>query len=228
MKLSIIIPVYNEEKTIGEILNQLRAVNFSLETEFIIIEDGSIDRTRDVLKKIGEQDSHFSLFYQIKNYGKGAALKLGIEKATGDFIAIQDADLEYNPQDLLRLLEPILRGEADVVYGSRFLTQNIFSNKISLLGNKSLSLLFKLFFGQIITDPWTCYKVFRKDCLKDISLYSNGFELEMELTDKFLRKGYHILELPISYQARSYKEGKKIKSFDGLKAIWTVIKYRYY
>ncbi len=226
MKLSIIIPVYNEEKTILEILNRLMAVNFGIDYEIIVIDDGSTDSTAKVIESgIKNYESRIRVIHQEKNQGKGAALKRGFGEAVGDIIAVQDADLEYNPQDLPKLIKPILDGRADIVYGSRFLNQHQPRYKIFYWGNRFLSWLFKLIFGQTITDPWTGYKVFKKDCLKNISLVSNGFELEMELAAKFIKKGYHILELPISYQSRGYREGKKIKWLDGLKAIKTIFKY---
>jgi len=399
MKLSIIIPVYNEEKTILELLRRVEAVNFPIEREIIIVDDGSTDGTAQLLKslthaddtrtnadsellyrdltykirgaafnvrkkiglghkesvyqkaleeelgslqlnfekekvidviyndkKIGvyrpdflienkiileikalpfigknerqqiwtylkgskykllllinfaskdvqiervvydtarliprqsalsQRQSALKVIFEEKNQGKGAALRRGFKVAGGEIIAIQDADLEYNPEDLPKLIQPILEGRADIVYGSRFLTKRKHGYPIFYLGNQLLSFLFLIFYGKKITDPWTCYKVFKKEIIRNIKLESRGFDLELELTAKFLRKGYtrsarqlvrsgkdqkqtfvsplaanyKILELPISYQSRTYKEGKKIKWTDGLKAFWTLIKYRFY
>jgi len=239
MTLSIIIPVYNEKETILEILRRVEAVNFGIPYEIIIIDDGSTDSTTQLLKsqfpisnfqtnsKFQIPNSKIRVFFQDENSGKGAALRRGLEEATGEIIAIQDADLEYNPEDLPKLIQPILEGRADIVYGSRFLTKRKHGYPIFYLGNQLLSFLFLILYGKKITDPWTCYKVFKKEIIRNIKLESSGFDLELELTAKFLRKGYEILELPISYQSRTYKEGKKIKWTDGLKAFWTLIKYRF-
>lgn len=230
MKISIIIPAYNERKTILEILRRLEAVSFShlnIDKEIIIIDDGSTDGTREILKSlIGCQ--YLRVIFLSRNQGKGAALRRGFQEAKGEIITIQDADLEYNPEDLPNLIQPILKGRTKIVYGSRFSIKHKPRRQIFYLGNQLLTFLFWFFYGKTISDPWTCYKVFRRDLLKNLNLKSNGFELEIELTAKFLRSGYQILELPISYQSRTYAEGKKIRLRDGFKAIWTVIKYRYF
>jgi len=227
MKLSIIIPVYNEKETILKLLSSLREIKFPCLTEIIIIDDGSTDGTDQILKSLSFPD--LKVIFQKENYGKGAALRRGFKEAQGDLIAIQDADLEYNPQDLSKLVQIILKGKSEIVYGSRFLrlSKSQIRYPIFYLGNKLISFLFFLFYGVKITDPWTGYKVFKKSFLKDLNLKSSGFDLELELTAKFLRRGYKILEFPISYQSRSYQEGKKIKWTDGLKAIYKIIKYRF-
>ncbi|MDD5625898.1 MAG: glycosyltransferase family 2 protein [Patescibacteria group bacterium] len=239
MTLSIIVPVYNEKKTILKILKHLEMVNFDCDYEIIVVDDGSTDGTTALLKseilnpksetnsKFQIQNSKIRIFFQNKNSGKGAALRRGFQEANGEIIIIQDADLEYNPQDLPKLIRPILEGQADIVFGSRFLIKQKAKYKIFYLGNRLIAFLFFIFYGRKITDPWTCYKVFKKSIIKNLKLKSNGFEMELEMTAKFLRKGYKILEMPIFYQSRTYAEGKKIKWIDGLKAIWTIIKYRF-
>ncbi len=229
MILSIIIPVYNEKKTILEILKRLETVNFGCDYEIVVVDDGSTDGTSALLKsKIKNQNEKIRIIFKEKNEGKGAALRCGFQEARGEIIAIQDADLEYNPQDLPKLIQLIPRGQTDIVYGSRFLIKQKARYKIFYLGNRLIAFLFFIFYGRKITDPWTCYKVFRKSIIQNLRLESNGFEMELEMTTKFLRQGHKILELPISYQSRTYAEGKKIKWTDGLKAIWTIIKYRFY
>lgn len=170
----------------------------------------------------------YKIIFQDKNQGKGAALQKGFQAARGDIIVIQDADLEYNPQDLPKLIKPILEEKIKIVYGSRFLIKQKQKYKIFYWGNQLLVFLFFLFYGRKITDPWTCYKIFEKSIIHELNLQSNNFGMEIEMTAKFLRQGHKILELPISYQGRTYTEGKKIKWVDGLMAIWIIIKYRFY
>ncbi|MDD5164804.1 MAG: glycosyltransferase family 2 protein [Patescibacteria group bacterium] len=240
MTLSIVIPVYNEKKTILEILKRLEVVNFGCDYEIIIIDDCSTDGTAALLKseilnpksetnsKFQILNSKIRIFFQNKNSGKGAALRRGFQEASGEIIVVQDADLEYNPQDLPKLIQLILEGKTDIVYGSRFLIKQKAKYKIFYWGNRLIAFLFFLFYGQKITDPWTCYKVFKKSITQNLKLESNGFEMELEMTAKFLRRGYKILELPISYRSRTYTEGKKIKWIDGIKAIFTIIKYKFH
>jgi glycosyltransferase involved in cell wall biosynthesis len=243
MKLSIIVPVYNEKETILEVLSRLGGINFDIDYEIIIVDDGSTDGTTEILKSLintnlstdnknireisGQIREHLRTIFLPKNCGKGAALRRGFQEARGDIIAIQDADLEYNPQELPKLIQSVLKGGGtEVVYGSRFLTKHKPGYKIPYLGNRFLSFLFWLLYGKLVNDPWTCYKIFKKDLLNGLNLESSGFELEIELTAKFLKCGYKILEIPISYKGRTYAEGKKIKIRDGLHAILTLIKYR--
>ncbi|MDW8056595.1 MAG: glycosyltransferase family 2 protein, partial [Elusimicrobiota bacterium] len=197
MKLSIIIPVYNEEKTILAVVDKVLKTDFGISKEIIIVDDGSTDETPSILKKL--QISDCKIIFHTTNKGKGAAVKTGIENSTGDIIAIQDADLEYNPEELKYLIKPILEGKSLVVYGSRFMKDNPVLYKKYYLGNKFMSWFISLLFGQKITDSYTCYKVFHKKVLENIKLESKRFELEAELTCKFLKYGYKILELPISY-----------------------------
>ena len=224
MRLSIIVPVYNEEKTILEILRRVQAVDFGMEKEIIVIDDGSIDGTRETLK--AEVQSNIKIIFQEKNCGKGAALRRGFQEATGDIIAVQDADLEYHPQELPSLLAPILQGQSRIVYGARFLRPHQPRYKLFYKGNCLISWLFGAIYGVRINDPWTGYKVFRREVLAPLHLTSQGFDLEIELTAKWLKAKEKILELPISYQSRTYQEGKKIKWTDGIRALWAIIKYR--
>jgi len=225
-KLSIVIPAYNEKNTIEEILKRIKAVDLNgLEKEIIVVDDGSKDGTRDILKKI----QGIKYIFHDKNLGKGGAIKTGFKSATGDILIIQDADLEYDPQDYNKLLKPILIGRADVVYGSRFLTSE--PKRVMLvwhfLGNMFLTLLSDLLTGLTLTDMETCYKVFRKevtDSFKD-KLKSQRFGIEPELTARVGKGSWRVYEVGISYYGRSYEEGKKINWVDGFAAIWHVLRF---
>jgi glycosyltransferase involved in cell wall biosynthesis len=224
MKLSVIIPVYNEENTIQEILQQVRAVD--LVYEIIIVDDGSTDRTRELLKA-EESQPGTTVIYQSVNQGKGVAVRTGIDRATGDIILIQDADLEYDPRDYPVLVRPIVEGRVKVVYGSRFLGPRKAMLFWHMLGNKALTLVTNVLYNTILSDMETCYKVFRADVIKGIPLRSKRFELEPEITAKVLKRGHRIFEVPISYYGREYSEGKKITWREGPKALWTLIKYKF-
>ncbi|MBI2459768.1 MAG: glycosyltransferase family 2 protein [Parcubacteria group bacterium] len=226
-KLSIIIPVYNEHETILNLLETVKAVNLinNLEKEIIIVDDYSTDGTRSLLKNI---ESEHKIFYHYKNQGKGASVKTALKKVSGDIIIIQDADLEYNPHEYNDLLKPILAGEAAVVYGSRFLKKHQPRYRLFYQGNLFLSWFLSLLYGQKITDIETCYKMIKREALDGIVLKSNRFNFEPEITAKLLRLGHKILELPISYQSRSFSQGKKIKWHDGIQAIISIIKYRFF
>jgi glycosyltransferase involved in cell wall biosynthesis len=223
MKLSVVIPVFNEIATIESILKRVNAVD--VQKEIIIVDDCSSDGTRDLLPKLS---SHYDkLVLHDRNRGKGAALRTGFSHAGGDFVVVQDADLEYDPQDYLSLLRPVLQGKADVVYGSRFLgkaEQMRFANRTA---NRLLTLLTNLLFGASVSDMETCYKLIRTDIIKGMTIESDRFNFEPEITAKILRMGVAIHEVPISYRARKTEEGKKISWKDGVSAIWTLLKWRF-
>ncbi|MEN3013944.1 MAG: glycosyltransferase family 2 protein [Endomicrobiia bacterium] len=227
MKLSIIIPVYNEEKTILEAFSKVKNIDFGIEKEIIIVDDASVDKTKEILKNLQQENKQVKFIFHKKNQGKGAALISGIKNSSGDIVAIQDADLEYNPEEIKYLIKPILDKKSLIVYGSRFLEKNPVLYKTYYLGNRLISWIISFLFGQKITDSYTCYKIFHKDVLKNIQLKSKRFEIEAELTCKFLKKGYKILELPISYSPRSIKQGKKIKFKDAVIGILTILKIKF-
>ena len=233
MKLTIIIPVFNEEKTIDEILRRVDMVEIAkVEKEIIVVDDGSTDSTVLKIEKINLKN--VNLIIHQKNLGKGAAVRTGIEHATGDYIIIQDADLEYNPKDIPKLMKQILSGRTKVVYGTRLnrlpnlkRDERTFQFLIHYFGNRFLSLLTSILCGQWITDMETGYKLFPKSALKNISLRSKSFNFEPEITTKLLKNGYKILEVPISTNPRGYDEGKKLHTLsDGAIALWTLFKYR--
>jgi len=224
-KLSIVIPVFNEEKTILEILKRVEAVELpDLEKEIIIVDDCSTDGSKEILKTL---ENKYHILYHTSNQGKGAALRTSFQQVKGDFLIIQDADLEYNPQEYLRLLKPIIQNKTDIVYGSRNLKDNPRFKKSYYWGVKFISWLTNILYGSNLTDVYTCYKVFKTPLLRSLDLVSNGFEFEEEVTIKALKKKYRILEVSINYFPRSVKEGKKINWRDGIKAILTIIKYSY-
>jgi len=226
VKLSIIIPVFNEYETICELIRRVDAVQ--LDKEIIIVDDGSTDGSRDLLNKYEGRDG-FKVVYQSKNMGKGRSLRTGFEKAEGEIIIIQDADLEYNPKDYPILLEPILDGRADVVYGSRFLGG---PHRVLFfwhyLGNRFLTTLSNMFTNINLTDMETGYKVFRRSVLDSISLRCNRFGFEPEFTAKIARNKFIIYEVPISYAGRDYSAGKKINWKDGVAAIWFIFRFRFF
>jgi len=224
MKLSVIMPVYNEKHTIKEIVRKVMNVN--MEKEIIIVDDCSIDSTREALKKI--DNNNIKIIYQDENMGKGMAIRTAIKYVTGDIIIIQDADLEYEPEDYYELIRPIIEGKADVVYGSReLLKKNKWSYYRYAIGGRFLSWLTNLLYHSSITDEPTCYKVFKADILKSINLDCKKFEFCPEVTAKVLRRGIKIYEVPIHYYPRSIEQGKKIGWKDGLQAVLTLIKYRF-
>ena len=224
MRLSVIVPVYNENATLAEILRQVRAVG--LAHEIIVVDDGSTDGAREILEREASVPGTI-VIYQDRNQGKGAAVRRGIERAAGDIILIQDADLEYDPRDYPALIRPIEEGRVKVVYGSRFLGPRKAMLFWHMLGNKLLTLVTNILYNTILSDMETGYKAFRADVIKGIPLRSRGFELEPEITAKVLKRGHRIFEVPISYYGREYSEGKKITWREGPKAIWTLVKYRF-
>lgn len=229
-KISIVIPVFNELNTLHEILEKVGDASFcSLEKEIIMVDDGSVDGTRDLLKQLENSEQNYKIYYHAKNMGKGAAIRTALAYVTGDIVVIQDADLEYDPHDYEDLIRLILEDRADVVYGSRLSggkpTRSF--KFMHLLGNKFLTLLTNLLYDTTLTDMETCYKAFRTDVIKGISIKSNRFDFEPEITAKVLKRKYHLYEASISYYGRDYTEGKKITWKDGFGAIRALIKYRF-
>ena len=224
MRLSVVIPVYNEARTIREVVERVRAVG--IDKEILLVDDGSTDGTRDHLADIARL-SNVRVLYQPHNQGKGAALRTGIAAATGDIVVIQDADLEYDPQEYLRLVQPILDGRADVVYGSRFAAGPRPGAPFwHTFGNRLLTWFSNRFTGLGLTDMETCYKVFRREIIQRAPLRENRFGFEPEVTARIAGLGCRVVEIPISYAGRSYAEGKKIGWKDGVRAIWCILKYR--
>jgi glycosyltransferase involved in cell wall biosynthesis len=223
MKLSVIIPVYNEEKTIRDIYNAVRSVE--IEKEIILVDDCSTDGSGSILKELSEPGTR--IITHEKNMGKGAALRTGFKNATGDIVIIQDADLEYDPSQYHKLIQPILEGKADVVYGSRFVTGDYRRVLFfwHMVGNKFLTLLSDMLTNLNITDMETCYKVFRREVLEKITIEENRFGFEPEITAKVAKLGVRIYEVGISYSGRTYTEGKKIGWKDGFSALRCIIKY---
>jgi glycosyltransferase involved in cell wall biosynthesis len=227
MKLSVIIPVYNEKNTVLELLRRVEAVPLSLDKEIIVVDDFSTDGTREVLAGLGRPD--IKVLFHAKNMGKGSALRTGFSEATGDIVLVQDADLEYDPAEYPGLLAPILDGRADVVYGSRFLGGPhrvlFFWHSV---GNRFLTSLSNVVTNLNLTDMETCYKVFRGDVLRKLSLKSRRFGFEPEVTIKVAKLKCRIYEVPISYAGRNYSEGKKIGWKDGVAALWHIMRYRFF
>ena len=222
-KLSVVIPVYNEKKSLLEIIRRVQSV--PIEKEIILVDDFSTDGTRELLHELERQQ--FKVLYHERNQGKGAALRTGFLHATGDFVIVQDADLEYDPNDYPKLLKPILDGAADVVYGSRFSGHRTNMTSLHTVGNLFLTAITNLFYRTSITDMETCYKLFKRETIQGIRIESNRFNFEPEVTAKLLKRGLRILEVPISYSGRSFSEGKKITWRDGFSAVWTLVKYRF-
>lgn len=225
MKLSVIMPVYNEKATIEKIISRVIAV--PVEKELVIVDDFSTDGTRDVLKTY-EGRPAIKISYHPYNLGKGAGIRTGLRECTGDIVIIQDADLEYSPEEYPKLIEPIVRGAADVVYGSRFYGTHRVFMVWHYLGNKFLTALTNVLYNTMLTDMETCYKVFRSEVIKNLDLKSFRFDIEPEITAKiFKNRKLRVYEMPITYDGRDYDEGKKIHWYDALPAIWTLIKYRF-
>ncbi len=224
MDLSVIMPVYNEIKTIDEVIARVKATGFA--NEIILVDDGSSDGSTEILKKYQGQPG-FQVILCDVNRGKGAAVREGIKAAKSKYAIIQDADFEYDPQDYAKLMPVMESGQADAVYGSRFMESTEYFYLRSLAANKLLTFLTNILYHTKLTDMETCYKLFEVAKVREIPLHSRRFEFEPELTTKLLKRGYKIVEVPISYNGRSYDEGKKIRPRDGFIALWTLLKYRF-
>jgi len=226
MDLSVIIPVYNEAKNIKEILSRVQ--NQQLASEIVIVDDGSQDGTRDILRKLDGREN-IRVILQEKNQGKGAAVVAGMKAAKGDILLIQDADLEYDPRDYPALLQPIEEGVADVVYGSRFLGA---AHRVAMfwhqVANKLLTFLTNILYDSILTDMETGYKVFRREVIENMTIRSKRFNFEPEFTAKILKRRYRIFEVPITFNPRDYSDGKKIKLKDAFEAVWALLRYRFF
>jgi glycosyltransferase involved in cell wall biosynthesis len=226
-KLSVVVPVYNERNTLVEILRRMRAVELpdGIEREIIVVDDGSTDGTRDVLKQLG--DSTVRVLMHDFSRGKGAAVRTAFEHTSGEYVLVQDADLEYDPEDWPKLLAPVIRGRARVVYGSRFTGERRNMLFLHWVGNRMLSLTTNILYNTTLSDMETCYKLIDADLLAQLRLRADHFDIEPEITAKILRRGIRIYEVPISYAGREFDEGKKITWRDGFAALWTLVKYRF-
>ena len=244
MKLSVVMPVYNERATLAEIVERVRAVDLTIdpqginpvlkgplriELEIVIVDDGSTDGTREILRGwLDHPHPDLRIIFHPQNGGKGAALRTGFEQASGDILVIQDADLEYDPRDYVKLLEPILERRTPVVYGSRFSGGTRAAMSLAhTMGNQLLTVITNVLYGTSLTDMETCYKCFRREVINGMLLRSRRFEIEPELTAKILKRGYTIFEVPIGYNGRAFHEGKKITWRDGFVAVRTLVKYRF-
>ena len=227
MKLSVVMPVYNESKTIREIVR--RVLDVPIEKEILIVDDGSTDGTREILRELDGKDG-VRVFLQPVNQGKGAAVSVGFRYAEGDVVVVQDADLEYDPNEYPKLLGPIVDGHADVVYGSRFLGGG--ARRVlyfwHTVGNRFLTLASNMFTNLNLTDMETCYKMFRREVVQSMRIESRRFGIEPEITAKVARRGYRIFEVPISYYGRTYEEGKKIGLKDAINAFFCILRFRYF
>jgi glycosyltransferase involved in cell wall biosynthesis len=223
--LSVVMPCYNEEDTVEEIIRRVLAV--PLRIELIVVDDASKDGTREILTRLS-QELAFKLVIQTQNGGKGAALRRGFQEVTGDLVVIQDADLEYSPEEFPQLIQFICEGRADVVYGSRFLGKHRVFTFTHYAGNRFLTLVTNVLYNVTLSDMETCYKVMRSDVLRSITLENNGFGIEPELTAKIFKRQYRVYEVPITYDGRGFEEGKKISWWrDGFIALWVLLKYRF-
>lgn len=236
MNLSIIIPAFNEEKTIGVVLDKLQKIDLpNIKKEIIVVDDGSKDRTVNIVKGKQEKYKEIKLIEKKKNGGKGSAVQEGLISAKGKILMIQDADLEYDPNDIPKLIKPILERKAQVVYGTRLRRlpnikkeERTFRFFLHYVGNRGLSFITTLLYGSVVTDMETCYKIFTKEAFEGMKLKSRTFDFEPEITAKFLKRGIKITEIDITTKPRGYNEGKKLNTFrDGIKALWTLVKYRF-
>ncbi len=228
MKLSVVIPAYNEKNTIEEIIGRVRGVEVeNVEKEIVIVDDASKDGTTDILRRLQKEQTDLKIVFKEKNEGKGAALRDGFHHTTGDYVIVQDADLEYDPQDYKKLLRALEEEKVQVVYGSRFSGNYEHMSTLHYFGNKLLTLITNIFYGVMLTDMETCYKLLPGDFVRKIKINCNRFNFEPEITAKILKSKMKIIEVPIAYNGRSFSEGKKITWRDGLSAVWALIKYRF-
>lgn len=222
--ISVVMPVYNEKETIEEIVSRVLAS--PLKIELIAVDDGSTDGSGATLKRLAEERG-FKLILQEKNQGKGTAVRQGFKETTGDIVVIQDADLEYSPEEYPELIDLILRGKADAVYGSRFLGRHRAFLYLHYLGNKFLTFVTNILYNTILTDMETCFKAIRGDVVRNLTLRERRFGIEPEITAKLFKRGCRVYEVPITYEGRGYEEGKKISWRDGVRALWVLVKYRF-
>lgn len=228
MKLSIVIPVYNESETLKKLLDKVLAVDLGkIEREIILVDDASSDGSANLIKELAKKHEGIKTYFHKENQGKGASLRDGFRETTGDYVIVQDADLEYDPRDYLKLLRELEEDEVEVVYGSRFSGNYEDMTNLHYFGNKTLTMLTNLLYGVLLTDMETCYKLLPGRFAREIEIKSNRFDFEPEITAKILKSGMRIKEVPITYKGRSFSEGKKITWKDGLIALWALIKYRF-
>lgn len=224
MKLSVLMPVYNEANTLQKVVDRLLAIEFPSDVEFVIVNDGSKDATASILDAV--TDERVVVFHQPKNAGKGSAIRKAVELATGDYMIICDADEEYRPQEIPMLMQPVLDGEADVIYGTRTFGSHTSFSYWYVIGNKGVNLAANILFNAYISDVETCFKLMPLELYRSLNVKSNGFGMEAEVTGKLLARGYRPYEIPISYKARTREEGKKITAWDGVEALWILVKTR--
>jgi glycosyltransferase involved in cell wall biosynthesis len=226
-RVSIIVPVYNEHRTVRTVIDRLLSIELPIERELLIVDDGSTDGTREVLAQAQADGVNATILFADRNGGKGSAIRRGLAQATGTIVAIQDADLEPDPQQIAALLAPIIRGEAVVVYGSRFLEGASGAPLVSVLANRLLTAATNLLFGSSLTDMEKCYKIMRADVARSLRLRANRFDIEPEITARLLRAGHRITELPVRFDARSRDQGKKIGWRDGIRALQVLVAERF-
>jgi glycosyltransferase involved in cell wall biosynthesis len=226
MKLSVIIPVYNEKNTIKDILARVERVE-DIDKEIIVVDDASTDGTVEILKQLQQEKPNIKFVFKEENKGKGHTLKVGFKHSTGDYVIVQDADLEYDPSDYKKLLRALEEESVDVVYGSRFSGTYKDMSTLHYFGNKLVTLVTNLFYGVMLTDMETCYKLIPGDFVRNLDIKSNRFDFEPEITAKILKSGLHIVEVPINYAGRLHSEGKKLTWKDGIGAVWALIKFKF-
>ena len=225
-KLSVIIPVFNEEATLEEIVRRVQSADFPLEKELLIVDDASVDRTREIMERLEGEADNIRIFHHPVNMGKGAAIRTAQPHVTGDLVIVQDADLEYYPEEYGLLGAPLLDGRADVVYGTRFMGTHRVFLYWHYLGNRFLTWITNVLYNTMLSDMETCFKMCRAEIFTSMTLTANRFGFEPEFTAKVFKRGYKVYEVPISYNGRGYEEGKKITWRDGVAALWFLIKFR--